>query len=160
MAYLIDGHNLIPRMPGIQLSDPDDEEQLIHLLQEFCRLGRKKVEVFFDRAPAGKSGTQQYGQVKAIFVRSGSTADEAIMARLKHLGKRSRNYTVVSSDRQVQQAARASHAQVLPSEQFAAEWANLIMEEPGLDPRNRLLSKEEMTAWEALFKHGHPPSES
>ena len=159
MAYLIDGHNLIPRLPGIKLSDPDDEEQLIQLLQEFCRLRRKKVEVFFDRAPAGNSRTQQYGQVKAVFVRSGSTADEAIIARLNQLGKRSRNITVVSSDRQVQQAARASHARVVTSEGFAAEWANLIAEEPALDPRNRLLSKEEMAAWENLFKHGHPPSE-
>lgn len=160
MAYLIDGHNLIPRMPGIHLSDPDDEEQLIHLLQEFCRLRRKTVEVFFDRAPAGQSGKRQYGQVKAIFVRSGSTADEAIIARLQQLGKRSRNHTVVSSDRQVQQAARASRAQVLPSEAFAAEWVSLIEEEPELSPRNRLLSKEEMADWEALFKHGHPPPES
>lgn len=159
MAYLIDGHNLVPRMPGIQLSDPDDEEQLIRLLQEFCRLRRKTVEVFFDRAPAGQSGKQQYGQVKAIFVHSGSTADDAIIARLKQLGKRSRNYIVVSSDRQVKQAARASRARVLTSEAFASEWANLIADEPALDPRNRLLSKEEMDTWENLFKHGHPPPE-
>jgi len=159
MAYLMDGHNLIPRMPGLQLSDPDDEEKLIRLLQEFCRLRRKTVEVFFDRAPAGQSGKRQYGQVKAVFVRSDLTADEAIIARLKQLGKRSRNYTVVSSDRQVQQAARASHARVISSESFAAEWARLIAEEPELDPRNRLLSQEEMAAWENLFKRGHPPSD-
>ncbi len=158
MPLLIDGHNLIPKIPGISLKDPDDEAQLIKLLQEYCRVRRKTVEVFFDRAPAGQAGDRQYGQVRAHFVRSGTTADEAIMARLGQLGKRARNYQVVSTDRQVQQAARAVHAAVVTSDAFAAEWQTLMEDQPALDPRNRLLSEEEMAAWERLFRRGHPPS--
>ena len=37
MPYLIDGHNLIPKL-GLRLDLPDDEMQLIGILQEFCRL--------------------------------------------------------------------------------------------------------------------------
>jgi predicted RNA-binding protein with PIN domain len=77
--------------------------------------------VFFDRAPAGMAGIQQYGLVRAHFVREGTTADAAIMAYLKKLGKRAKNSTVVSSDRQVLAAARgACQAGMMRSEDFAA----------------------------------------
>ena len=144
-------------MPGMDLSDPDDELQLIDLLQTYCRLRRKKAEVFFDRAPVGQARTQQYGLVKAHFVREGTTADAAIMAYLKKMGKRAKNVTVVSSDRQVSVAARAVHATVMTAETFAADWPDVNPQAPGLDPRDRLLSEEEVKLWENLFKRGHPP---
>ncbi|MCB2210152.1 NYN domain-containing protein [bacterium] len=156
MLILIDGHNLIPHLPGLSLKDMDDERDLIPFLQEYCRVRRRTVEVFFDRAPVGKAGQRRMGQVTAFFVRSGITADEAIMARLAKLGKKARNVKVVSSDRQVQQAARAAHATVIASDEFAAELVALGEEQPSLDPRNRLLSESELTEWEALFRRGHP----
>ena len=36
MPYLIDGHNLIPKL-GLRLESLDDEMELIAILQEFCR---------------------------------------------------------------------------------------------------------------------------
>ena len=36
MPFLIDGHNLIGRMPGISLDDPDDEARLVAQLRAFC----------------------------------------------------------------------------------------------------------------------------
>jgi predicted RNA-binding protein with PIN domain len=120
MPYLIDGHNLVPKL-GLQLDSLDDEEQLIARLQEFCRLRRAQVEVFFDGAPAGQVSTRKAGVVTAHFVRKGSSADAAIEGRLDRLGKAARNWTVVSSDRRVQGAAKASHAGVLSSEDFALE---------------------------------------
>mgnify|MGYP001047855273 CR=1 FL=1 len=153
---IIDGHNLIPHLSGINLADPEDEMQLIDLLQEFCRLRRKSVEVYFDRAPVGYAGERSYGRVRAVFVPNGVTADDAIMARLKQLGKRARNVQVVSSDRQVQQAARAAHADVMSSEAFAALWERLLEEEPALDIRNRPLTDSEVEVWERLFDLGDP----
>ena len=153
MAIIIDGHNLIPHIPGIDLSDPDDEEKLVRVLQEYGRLRRKQIEVYFDRAPVGFSGERNYGQVRAYFVRAGITADDAIMAKLKRLGKRAKNYTVVSSDRQIQQAARAAHAVVIDSATFAADWQRLIDQEPALDPQNQPLSAAELKAWEDLFNN-------
>src|ERR671919_2983230 len=104
MPYLIDGHNLIPKL-GLRLDSVDDEMELISILQEFCRLERRQVEVFFDGAPAPQAGTRKLGAVTAHFVRLGDTADNAIRNRLKNLGKGSKNWTVVSSDRQVQTEA-------------------------------------------------------
>lgn len=156
MTLIIDGHNLIPRIPGLDLADPDDEEKLIRMLQEYCRIRRKVGVVFFDRAPAGWAGVRQYGAVQAHFVPEGTTADDAIMLHLKKLGKRAKNVTVVSSDRQVQTAARAVHAKVMTAEAFAAEWVQLATKQPGLDPREQPLSEAEVSAWEQLFQRKHP----
>ena len=157
MVLIIDGHNLIPHIPGINLSDPDDEMRLIDVLQAYCRKQRKNAEVFFDRAPVGQARIQQFGLVRAHFIREGTTADTAIIAYLKKLGKRAKNVTVVSSDRQVVVAARAVHAPVMKSEVFVAAWADLMDEEPELEPQDHLLSADEVKYWENVFKRGHPP---
>ena len=153
MTIIIDGHNLIAQLPGISLADPEDEEKLITLLQEYCRIRRKTVEVYFDCAPAGYSGKEKHGLVRAVFVPSGTTADDAIMTRLKKLGKRAKNMRVVSSDRQVQQAARALHATVISSDEFVAEWQLILAKEPDLDLRNKPLTQAEVEAWEDLFQN-------
>jgi len=152
MLILIDGHNLIPHIPGISLSDPDDEAKLVKILQDYGRIRQKKIEVYFDQAAIGRAGVKQYSRVKVIYVQKSQTADQAIMNRLKSLAKRSRNVVVVSSDRQVQQAARAAHATVIASSDFASEWQSLMMAEPDLDTRSQPLSEGEVEMWENLFQ--------
>jgi predicted RNA-binding protein with PIN domain len=119
MPYIIDGHNLIPKIPGISLQTMDDEKQLIHILQIFCRQKRKKVEVYFDNAPVGGQKTRRFGQVTAHFIRQGSTADAAIRTHLRKLGRSAHNWTVVTSDREIIVSAREAHARVISSEDFA-----------------------------------------
>lgn len=157
MLILVDGHNLVPKIPGMSLADVDDENQLVSLLQSYCRARRNTVEVYFDRAPVGQAGKRGFGQVTAYFVRDGITADEAIMARLKALGKRARNVKVVSSDRQVQAAVRGAHAGLVTSDEFSRELQAIMEETPSIDPRNRLLGDDELAEWETLFRRGHPP---
>ncbi len=149
MPYLIDGHNLIPKVPGLSLQDPDDEHRLIRLLQSFCQRVQKNVEVYFDNAPPGMAGSRKFGRVKAVFVAQGRTADEAIRARLAHLGGAARNWTVVSSDRQVQAAARARGAAVIASQTFAAQ----LSPPPGEEtvPEKPSLSQDELDEWLAIF---------
>ncbi len=120
MPYLIDGHNLIPKVKGLSLDEVDDEMGLVEMLQEFCQQQRKQAEVFFDNAAPGGVKVRKFGRVLARFVYRGITADQAISTRLGRLGGEARNWTVVSSDRGVQAAARGVHAQVMPSEAFAA----------------------------------------
>lgn len=117
--YLVDGHNLIPKLPGLDLRQMDDEQGLIAWLQVFCRVRRQTVEVYFDRAQAGGAGQTQVGMVRVHWVRAGRTADDALTARLQQLGRAARNWQVVSSDRRVQAEARACGAGVVSSEAFA-----------------------------------------
>src|SRR5687767_3960040 len=150
MPYLIDGHNLIPKL-GLHLDSVDDEMELITILQEFCRLERKQVEVFFDGAPTPHAGIRKLGAVTAHFVRLGTTADNAIRIRLKNLGKGAKNWTVVSSDRQVQTEARARQAEVISSEAFASilKQAQNSASKPTHD---RELSKQEVEEWLKVFE--------
>ena len=150
MPYLIDGHNLIPRL-GLRLDSVDDEMELIAILQEFCRMERKQVEVYFDGAPTPQAGTRKLGVVTAHFVRLGATADHAIRIRLKKLGRAAKNWTVVSSDRQVQAEARAVHAQVISSEAFAQRLLQARDSAPK-SAQDRRLSSKEVEEWLNIFK--------
>ncbi len=149
---MIDGHNLVPKIPGLSLKSLDDEQRLIELLQIFSRVWRQPIEVFFDQAPPGSSGRRQFGQVAAHFVRQGRIADDAITDRLKQLGKTARNWVVVSSDRQVQREARSRHAAILSSEQFAAELQTALQDSTGGSPGDTAkMSERELEEWLKLF---------
>jgi predicted RNA-binding protein with PIN domain len=114
------------------------------------------VEVYFDGAPAGQAGTRGLGAVKAIFVRAGTTADAAIARRLKKLGRAAKNWTVVSSDRQVQAEARAARAEVLSSEEFARLLQQTPRTETGMPTRDRKISPAEVEEWLKIFgSKGH-----
>lgn len=150
MPYLIDGHNLIPKL-GLRLDSPDDEMELVAILQEFCRLERRQVEVYFDGAPAPHAGTRKLGAVAAHFVPLGMTADNAIRNRVRKMGKTAKNWTVVSSDRQVQAEARAAQAEVMSSDSFAM----LLRQARDTAPKpseDRKLSQQEVDEWLKLFE--------
>ena len=150
MPYLIDGHNLIPKL-GLRLDSLNDEDQLIPRLQEFCRLRRTQVEVFFDGAPAGQAFTRKAGAVTAHFVSKGSSADAAIEVRLARLKKAARNWTVVSSDRRVQGAAGAAHASVLSSEDFAREMSKAQALGSSRPKHDATLAPDEVEEWLDIF---------
>ena len=73
MPYLIDGHNLIPKL-GLKLADPDDEIQLIERLGEFCQIQQTQVEIYFDGATPGQPSLRRFGRVTAHFIRKGMIA--------------------------------------------------------------------------------------
>jgi hypothetical protein len=84
-------------------------------------------------------------------VRQGTTADDAIRNWLKRLGKSARNWTVVSSDRQVQAEARARLAEVVSSDSFAA----LLRQARNSTPKpasDRPLPQKEIEDWLKLFE--------
>jgi hypothetical protein len=151
MPYLIDGHNLIPKI-GLRLDSFDDETELAHRLNEFCRLSRKTgLEIYFDNAPAGQPETRRYGQITAHFVRRPLIADEAIRLRLKKLGKAAKNWSVISSDHRVQAEARAAGAKVISSDEFAATVIDTLRVGPPASEHKSILTEREVEEWERLF---------
>ena len=154
MPYLIDGHNLIPKL-GLRLDDLDDELDLVTRLQEFCRLSRRgNVEVFFDNALPGGMAQKKIGQVTAHFVRRPMIADEAIRLRLAKLGRAARNWSVVSSDHRVQDEARRHGAKVVSSEEFARTVMETLREGPPASvPGDKKMSERELEEWTKLFEN-------
>ncbi|MEJ5315049.1 MAG: NYN domain-containing protein [Anaerolinea sp.] len=153
MKYLIDGHNLIPHLPGLNLAQIEDEERLLALLQEFARLRRCTIEVFFDKAPPGRAGERRAGNITTHWVAEGKTADSAIIATLQRLGKRSVEVTVVTSDRQILAEARKLRARTLRADEFARQLqsARAPKPAPGAEKPERV-SEEEVEEYLNLFR--------
>ena len=152
MPYIIDGHNLIPKVPGLSLDDPEDEAKLVELLTQFTQKTGKRIQVFFDRAPTGHSRVRNFGAVVARFARSGQTADDAIYRYLQRLEGAAHNWTVVSSDHMVQNGARHARAKVIPSEEFARTLLDTINETHTSTKQDDVnLSADEVDEWLHLF---------
>ena len=151
MPYLVDGHNLIPKV-GLHLNSPDDEMELVAILKEFARLKRQQVEVYFDGAPIGQAGTRKLGTVRAHFVPLGQTADSAIRSRLNRMEKDAKNWIIVSSDYEVQSAARVVRAQVVTSDEFVKMLRAATNSAPKANTENKKLSAQEVDEWLKLFR--------
>ena len=151
MPYLIDGHNLIPKV-GLRLDDPDDELKLVAILQKFARLKRQQVEVYFDGAPTGQAGTRKLGTIRAHFVHLGQSADNAIRARLNKMTGDAKKWIVVSSDREVQSSARIARAQYISAEEFVKSLSAAFNSAPKANTADKKISPAEVDEWLEIFR--------
>jgi predicted RNA-binding protein with PIN domain len=149
MPLLIDGHNLIGRLPDLHLDDPDDEAKLTARLRVYCARTGKRVTVVFDRGlPGGRSQELSGGGVEVVFAATGRTADGILRARIRR-ARNPRGLIVVTSDREVVATAQARGARGVRAEEFAAR-----LSEPQPVPAGRdvQLSVEEVEEWLSVFE--------
>ncbi len=149
---LIDGHNLIAQVPGLSLADPDDEQKLVALLRTYAQRKRAKIVVVFDSGlPGGRSRELSGGGVTAIFAGSHTIADRILIERIREL-KKPGEWIVVSSDREVRQAAEQRKMLVRSSPEFAAivlaPPKETVNHRPAIEPK---LSKDEVNEWLQVF---------
>jgi len=149
MPYLIDGHNLIGRTPGLRLDDPDDERKLIELLRNYLVRVKKKGTVIFDRGLGGSPAKWSSSMLEVRFAPAPKTADEVLLERLRR-EKNPRGLTVVTADHAVADAARRAGASVKDAAAFARE----MLAGPSTPPQKESgLSAAEVAAWEEEFKN-------
>jgi predicted RNA-binding protein with PIN domain len=118
MTLIIDGHNLIGVMPGIDLADPDDEWQLVQRLRAYCA-GRRQLTVVFDSGPGpAPSWRLSGGCVTPRFAPPGVEADAVILQLLRN-SKQPRQVTVVTNDQHLAGLVRAEGGLVRSASQFA-----------------------------------------
>lgn len=123
MPTLIDGHNLIGRLPDIDLADPNDEARLVAKLKTYCARTGRKVTVIFDHGmPGGKSHELSGGGVDARFAPVGRSADAVLRERIRK-SRNPRGLTIVTSDRGIIARAESRGARVVRSEDFAEQLA-------------------------------------
>lgn len=152
MPYLIDGHNLIARLPDIELNDPNDEALLVQKLNGFVARTKQRCVVVFDHGlPGGESRLSTRG-VRVVFASQRSNADHVIMDRI-YKEPNPRMWTVVSSDNEVLLTARRKQMRTLRAEEFA----RLLQAppsppkpDPGESPDVRLTDAE-IDEWLRLF---------
>jgi predicted RNA-binding protein with PIN domain len=155
VPILIDGHNLIGRMEGLSLTDPEDELKLVHRLIAYAARTGKQVTVVFDPgAGPGLAEKRRHGKVEVSFAPLGSSADAVIRRRVQAASDR-QGWLVVTSDLELANAVRRAGARVGSSEEFAAE-----LEAPRGGPAGSgdvRLTPDEVDAWLELFQRAQKP---
>lgn len=121
MWIIVDGYNVIRQWPELAMLDQADlqsgREALLSELQSYRRAKRHKITVVFDGREQG-GFTERTESVRGIGVRysrRGETAD-SVIARLAAEG--GEGAVVVSSDREVADAARRQGAAWLSGAEF------------------------------------------
>lgn len=149
MPILIDGHNLIGRLPALSLHDPDDEEKLTQVLQLYRTRKRKAITVVFDPGESfALPASRRQGGVEVLYAPHTSSADAVIVQRVQH-SRRPDDWLVVTSDRLLAERVTRLGARVQSSEAFAAELDSLHRAAPAW--KDRPLSPDEVEKWLALF---------
>ncbi|MEM7801635.1 MAG: NYN domain-containing protein [Chloroflexota bacterium] len=168
MIYVIDGHNLIGKMPDIKLSDPDDEQRLVNRLSDWVRLSpRREVRIYFDPGEfGGFNNLLSISRIKVQFARVGKTADSHIIRFIQSI-KNPQEYTLVTSDREIIRAARHRRVGYILSEEFT----QLLIEELKGDDQEEvaqpkpeagtedevMIDAKEVSDWIDIFKKAPQP---
>jgi uncharacterized protein len=169
MHYLIDGHNLIGKLPDLSLSDPDDELRLTLRLKSWIAESKsREVTLFFDGGGEGSHLNRLAGRhLKVIFAPAGQPADALIIRHLKTV-KNPGNVTLVTSDREIIRVAQTLRIRHLLSEEFVRRMGFVFREEKEKEekkgeetavspekPDDPRLNPAEVQEWLDLF--GPPP---
>jgi len=154
MPYLIDGHNLIGKLPDISLDDPNDEALLVQKLRGFVARAKQKCIVVFDHGvPGGVSRMSNRG-VQVVFASHRSDADHVIMNRIEKV-KNPKGWIVVSSDNRVLNKAKRFRMQAVKSSEFAAIMnrpPKAVKPKPDYDEAADIrLSEAEINEWMDIF---------
>lgn len=149
MAILIDGHNLIGKLPGLRLDDPHDEEKLLLRLRAYRARTGKRLVVYFDPGDAYQSqGRRSSGGITVRQAGSGQRADDLMIRDLRR-HRNPRELTVVTSDRAIQEVAHHYKARVVDAATFAGELGRPPEKDDSSD--GSLLPEGDIQEWLAIF---------
>ncbi|VAW30760.1 hypothetical protein MNBD_CHLOROFLEXI01-1122 [hydrothermal vent metagenome] len=156
MHYLIDGHNLIAKLPDIDLSDPDDEVQLVLKLRQWTAVSAKRrITVYFDGGISGGHNVNlSNSQVNVIFVSQGKTADSLLILHINRV-QNPPEYILISSDQEIIAAANKRKMKHLRSQEFvlhlSQDRADRTSPDPTFSDDDPVISDAEVDQWLDLF---------
>jgi len=146
MPILLDGNNLLHRMPTAQRSRSAVRKQVL----EITRHETMSVTVVFDGPPpAGAPAKESLGRVTVVY--SGSrTADDVIVSLLPSCSA-AKQYSVVTDDRGLAERVKDRGAAV----RSLAGWRGRRKAETPKRPRvESKLSSHDVAEWESFFAEG------
>lgn len=156
MHYIIDGHNLIAKIPDISLNDPNDEVELILRLKSWAAASpKRKVTVYFDGGlPGGIEQRLSTSDIKVIFAPEGKTADSLIIKHIRKINNPP-EFTLVTSDQQIIAVAENCCLRHLRSEAFTAKMGQDKQKRTTPPPLSQTddpkISNREVAEWLELF---------
>ena len=150
MPILVDGNNLLHRLPGPSRS----RAEVRRLVLETTRHERIAIMVVFDGPPpAGSPSEESLGSVKVVYA-GRAVADDVIIGRLP-TGRAARQWVVVTDDRGLAERARRRGAAV----RGLAEWQRRRQPTPRRVTREPKLSSHEVQEWEEFFSSDNSEDE-
>lgn len=114
---LIDGYNVLFAR-GVMKDVARAREGLVARIDAWCGRSGRKARIFFDSREGPLRGRRNL--VEILYVAAGDTADAAIGRLVAGTADRTA-YRVVTSDREIADAARKRNVDVLSSEEFLRE---------------------------------------
>lgn len=155
MAYLIDGNNLLGRISREELRDRAGRDGLIVRLLAFQRVKRRRIFLVFDGKPDGEMNVVTVNEKFTIlYPDAGQTADDVIK---DFIGRQTdkRKFFVVSSDRDIKDAARARGLGTISSDDFFREIKEALRErkqQREMEKTEGESSPLEIHLWNEVFK--------
>ena len=152
---IIDGHNLLHAICKMEENSRSlDEPTLCKFLGTYFKLIGEKAEIVFDGSgPPDKSGFDSVSHIEIFFAGPATDADTVIEDKIK-ASTAPKGLTIISSDRQLQQAAHARRATAVKSELFWAEVQKQLARKrsPKEPPAKRQgISQSETEQWLKVF---------
>jgi len=142
MPILIDGNNLLHRLPKSQRSRADVRTQVL----EITRRETLSVIVVFDGPPpTGAPARESLGNVTVVYAGS-RTADDVIVSMLPG-GAETKQFSVVTDDRVLADRVRERGAKV----RRLAEWQGRRTQKPRPSKFESKLSSHDIADWESFF---------
>jgi predicted RNA-binding protein with PIN domain len=130
--WILDGYNLLFRMPGLKGTLEQRRERLLLTIRE--RFPLREITIVFDgRLPPPDHTRQHRGCVEVIYTPEGMTADSWIIDKL-HTTLHPQRYLVVTGDRALARMAAASGARV----ERPDRWLRDLAQDEPLTPVIRL----------------------
>lgn len=140
---LVDGYNVL-LTGGAVTNLREARETLVREIEAYCARTGRRARLYFDSREGPLRG--QTTHVEVIYVPAGTTADAAIIETVTATQDRTA-YCVVTSDREIADAARRHKMAVIPSDRFRRA---LLETPPGLDLSTQKrdgISEGEAKAW-------------
>jgi predicted RNA-binding protein with PIN domain len=156
MPYLIDGNNLIGHIPYLRLDDPQSKYHLAAQLKIFQRTKKRKVILVFDGSPGPELLREEHASKKFVIVYppDEENADTVIETWIKKQTN-SRQFIVVTSDREIKAFARMNNAKVINCDKFYKELKSVLKEfrfQQSMRKTQKQLSPLETSHWLEIFE--------
>lgn len=142
--FIIDGNNLIGKMPAVKSKDKNTErEKLAFILERYFTNKKVKVSLHFDghkNLPIKAAGIK-------IFYSENLTADDLIKNEIERTSNR-KNIILVSSDNNLKEFARVCSCEVKSSEDFVK---NITSSQKNDEEENIIESMKNIDEFKKLF---------
>jgi predicted RNA-binding protein with PIN domain len=156
MPYLIDGNNLIGRIPHLSLDDPRSKYILVAQLRIFQKITKRKVILVFDGPPDIELLGDRYQSKKFVILYPSDeeNADTVIEAQIEKQTN-FQHFTVVTSDREIKAYAHMNKAKVIDCDSFSKELKAVLKKfriEKSMRKTQGKLSPLEVSQWLEIFE--------